>query len=142
MIATTETIVASLLMLVPALPTSQAEHHADIIHQTSGDRDEQAALLVSLARESAGDWDVERCAVHGMGGEGAYQLGIGYQAFACAAPVIQARTALRALHEKGWPQPLKAFRGYLGATGHSKEALLRLSLWQVTRERLACSCCL
>lgn len=135
-------IVGAILMMLPTVPPERVQFHADIIARVCSNVGEASALSVTYARESGGDWDVERCAIDGIGGMGGYQLGVGYEKYACASPEVQAVGARKALFDKGWPNPLKAFRGYLGARGASVEAKTRLSLWTVTTARISCACCL
>jgi hypothetical protein len=133
-----------ILTLVPRLDPVRAEYHAAIIASVAADMSEGAALVVTGAHESGFLWDFETCRIHGDGGDGIYGLGVGYQRFACAAPEVQARGAVKALRDKGWPaRPIKAFRGYLGARSDDwPEARARLSLWTLTLERMRCMCCL
>lgn len=132
-----------ILTLVPGLDPVRAEYHGAIIAAVAGDESTAAALVVTGAHESGFGWKYEICEKHGDGGDGIYGLGVGYEAYACAPPEVQARVAVRALHDKGWPdRPLRAFRGYLGATSDTyPEARERLSLWTLTLERVRCMCC-
>jgi hypothetical protein len=136
-------IALAILTLVPNLDPVRADYHAIIIAGVASDMPEAAALVVNGAHESGFGWDYERCAMHGHGGEGLYGLGVGYERFACGPPEVQARGAVIALRDKGWPaRPLRAFRGYLGARSDNwPEARARLALWTVTLERMRCMCC-
>lgn len=137
-------IALAILVLVPRLDPLRAEYHATIIARVAGDEATAAALVVSGARESGFGWEYETCREHGIGGDGDYGLGRGYQEFACAPPEVQARGAVKALRDKGLAEgPLRAFRGYLGARSDDwPEARRRLSLWTLTLERMRCMCCL
>jgi hypothetical protein len=132
----------AILTLVPHLDPVRADYHAAIVAGVAADDAEAVALIVNGAHESGFGWDYETCRAHGDGGEGLYGLGVGYERFACAPPEVQARGAVIALREKGWPaRPLRAFRGYLGARSDNwPEARARLSLWTLTLERMRCMC--
>lgn len=135
-------IALAILTLMPRTDPVRADYHATVIASVCQDDAEAAALVVTGAHESGFGWDYETCRAHGDGGEGLYGLGVGYQPFACAAPEVQARGAVTALRDKGWPaRPLRAFRGYLGARSDDwPEARARLSLWVLTLERMRCMC--
>lgn len=135
-------IACAILSLVPGLDPARAEYHGTLTASFVRDEAEAAALVVNGAHESGFGWDYERCFAHGDGGDGTYGLGVGYQEFACAAPEVQTRAAVKAMRDKGFPgRPLRAFRGYLGAkSDHWPEARIRLSLWTLTTERIRCAC--
>lgn len=132
----------AILSLMPRTDPVRAEYHATVIASVAADEAEAAALVVTGAHESGFGWDYETCRLHGDGGDGVYGLGFGYERFACAPPEVQARGAVKALRDKGWPaRPLRAFRGYLGARSDDwPEARARLSLWVITLERMRCMC--
>lgn len=137
-------LVGALLMLLPGMSSVRAERHARLILAVAADENDAAALAVTGAHESGFLKGHEVCRLHGIGGDGLYGLGVGYQKSACRSAEVQTQTAMRALREKGFPsRPIKAFRGYLGA--HSDkwpEARERLSLWTLTAERIKCACCI
>lgn len=135
-------IACAILELLPKLPPARATSRAEAIARVSSTVDEAAALAVTFARESSGDWGVESCSVAGMGGAmGAYQLSNDYAAFACGSFELQSTGALKALRDKGFgTSPLKAFRGYTGAVLHGSEARVRLALWTVARAQIDCAC--
>lgn len=132
----------AILTLVPRLDPVRAEYHAAIIVGVAADEAEAVAIAVNGAHESGFGWAYETCRLHGVGGDGVYGLGVGYERFACEAPEVQARGAVLAMHDKGWPaRPLRAFRGYLGARSDDwPEARARLALWVLTLERMRCMC--
>lgn len=132
----------AILSLVPATDPARAEYHATVIASVAADDAEAAALVVTGAHESGFLRAFETCRVHGDGGDGIYGLGFGYERFACAPVKVQARGAVKALRDKGWPdRPLRAFRGYLGALSDDwPEARARLALWTLTLERMRCMC--
>jgi len=115
-------VACAILSLVPHLDPARAESQAAIIGMLAMTVEDAATAVVNGAHESG--------------------FGVGYQEYACAAPEVQTRMALKAMHDKGFPEkPLRAFRGYLGA--HSDrwpEARARLSLWILTVERIKCAC--
>ena len=135
-------VACAILSLVPHLDPARAESQAAIIGMLAMTVEDAATAVVNGAHESGFGVDYERCVLRGDGGDGLYGLGVGYQEYACAAPEVQTRMALKAMHDKGFPEkPLRAFRGYLGA--HSDrwpEARARLSLWILTVERIKCAC--
>jgi hypothetical protein len=135
-------IALAILTLLPRLDPVRAEYQATVIAGVASDPAEAAALVVTGAHESGFGWGYESCREHGDGGEGLYGLGVGYERFACEAPEVQARGAVLALRDKGWPaRPLRAFRGYLGARSDEwPEARARVSLWTLTLERMRCMC--
>jgi hypothetical protein len=133
-------ILGALLCLAPHTPEKRAAMHASIIQRIASTDDEAAALLVTGTRES--DWRVG--CVQGIGGAGTYGLGHGYKRWACAPLKIQALMSLQAYQDKGAPDAWHhAIIGYLGArTIQEPEARRRIAMFEVTRERLACACCL
>jgi len=132
----------AILTLLPHTDPVRAEYQASIIARVAADDAEGAALVVNGARESGFGRAYETCRLHGDGGDGIYGLGFGYERFACGPPEVQARGAVKALRDKGFPdRPLRAFRGYLGARSDDwPEARARLSLWTLTLERMRCMC--
>ena len=140
--ASAHALALAILTLMPRTDPIRAEYQATVIASVVADEAEGAALVVTAAHESGFGWDYETCRAHGDGGDGLYGLGFGYESFACGSPEVQARGAVRALRDKGWPaRPLRAFRGYLGAPSDNwPEAKARLSLWVITLERMRCMC--
>jgi len=132
----------AILSLMPRTDPARAVRQATIIASVTADDAEAAALVVTGARESGFGRDYETCRLHGDGGDGIFGLGFGYERFACKAAEVQARGAVKALRDKGWPdRPLRAFRGYLGALSDDwPEARARLALWTITLERMRCLC--
>ena len=115
-------------------------HHARIISQIAGDESEAAALLVTGTRESS--WRLG--CVQGIGGAGTYGLGYPYWSWSCAPLKVQAQMSLQAYHDKGAPWNWHhAIQGYLGARSRRHpEVQKRIELFEITRERLECNCCL
>lgn len=134
------TLLAALLCLAPHTPERIAARHARTILATTSDEDEIAALLVTGTRES--EWRLG--CVQGIGGAGTYGLGVGYQRWACGPLKIQVQMSLQAYRDKGAPWNWKgAFVHYLGAKSlRHPEARRRVEMFELTRERLACSCCI
>lgn len=133
-------LVAALLCLAPHTPEKLATRHARVILQTAADESEAAALLVTGTRESS--WHLG--CVQGIGGAGTYGLGFPYWRWACAPLKVQAHIALVAYHDKGAPWDWDhAIQGYLGARSRKHpEVQRRIALFEITRERLECACCL
>jgi hypothetical protein len=132
----------AILTLVPRLDPVRAEYHATAIASVARDEAEAVAMAVNGAHESGFGRGYESCRLHGDGGEGVYGLGIGYERYACGPIEVQARGAVKALRDKGWPaNRLRAFRGYLGARSDNwPEVRVRLALWVLTLERMRCMC--
>jgi hypothetical protein len=131
-------LIAALLCLAPLTPPRLAEKHARVILGTAQDEDEAAALLVTGTRESS--WRLG--CIEGIGGRGTY--GLGYRSWACGPLKVQAQMSLQAYRDKGAPYNWTgAIIHYLGArTVREPEAARRIEMWHLTRERLACRCCL
>lgn len=136
---TTAAILGAILALRPTVPLERAERHAEAIQAIALSDEEAALLVVTGDRESA--W-APGC-VRGIGGAGTYGLGEGYWRWSCAELEVQAAVSLRAYREKGWHRSKRrAIAGYLGARSTSwPEAVRRWRLWLLTRERIACACC-
>lgn len=137
---TLEIIMAALLCLEPHAPPRFATLHARTILRVASNEDEAAILLVTGTRES--HWRLG--CVQGIGGRGTYGLGYGYDRWACAPLKIQAQMSLQAYEDKGAPYNWHgAIVHYLGAkTLQEPEARRRVEMFELTRERIACACCL
>lgn len=136
-------IALAILSLANAPSPGRAEYFAQAIADVSGgDLDLAAALVVTGDRESGWRPEVERCALAGLGGMGAFQLGDGYPWSTRCGPVeAQAWGARAALAGVGTSRsPAETFGRFLGASRRHPEARRRAGLFWVTRERIRCSC--
>ena len=133
-------VLAALFCLQPTTPPARALRHARTIVAVASTEDEAAALLVTGTRESS--WRLG--CVQGIGGAGTYGLGYGYRRWACGPLKVQAMMSLQAYRDKGAPEAWDhAIIHYLGAkTIQEPEARRRIALFELTRERIACACCL
>jgi hypothetical protein len=135
---TLETVLGALLCLQPAAP--HAARHAQIVWEVTRDPEEIAALLVTGTRESS--WRTG--CVQGILGAGTYGLGFPYGHWACGPLKVQALMSLQAYYDKGaawdWGH---AIQGYLGARSRRHpEVQRRIALFELTKERLDCACCI
>jgi hypothetical protein len=148
-----EAVIAAALLGTPSakgLPPARLEYLASAIAwEADDDIDAAAALIVIGERESSWRRRVERCAIPGIGGWGAFGVAgfwtRRYPGGTCGSIDAQARAA-RAIwgwhwRDTGWSAP-RAFGRYIGATSGARhpEAQHRARLFWTVRAQLECAC--